>query len=468
MRLSTVFCASLLFLLLPACGGGGDDGGGPGGPGGGPGGPGGGPGGPGGPEGGPPEGGAQMVAPGTEIPVTLDLTVKSRKKGTVSFLGVKKSKVEGTWIQGGQRPDFFWTSPEIDLSGSTARLNAPLPEGLTYFAVVNQTSDPLPGDGDLTSGPSHYDRGGSLSIAIDGKFGETRIQPGGAGGDGGPGGGPGGPGGPGGGPDGGAGAGRAIDQDFPPRPITLDLPADQRPEGPITVLVIGRKPASAGADTDAPDYFWRSEDVTPKAWPHAMDVPLPEGMAARVMVDADGDRMPSVGDPTTPLDDAFASAPKGTPVEFVLDEVFSTSDVPARGFEEPDADEGDGGPQDGPTAAGGEPRTLTLSTEVRLPFIRTGRFMVVGLAPAEPFAWPPRAKTEFLWVSQPTKLNWPVTLEAQVPDGLDLLVVLDLDGSGFPDTGDLSSKPVAKYKRPAKGAEVAIELAEVIPVPEGD
>ena len=403
-----------------------------------------------------------MIPPGAEVAVTLDLQVKSRNRGTVAFLGVKKGKVEGAWIQGGQRPDFFWTSPEIDLVGAPI-LNAPLPEGLTFFAVVNQDGDPLPGTGDLTSGPVAYEGGGRLTIPVDGRFGETREAPAPAGGPDSPrgAGGPGGPGGPG-------ELGRGIDQDFPKRPVTIDVPEARRPKGATVLMVIGREPAPPDADgKDAPDFFWRSDEFTPTVWPHPAELPLPTGMAARVLLDADGDGMPSAGDLATPLDDAFARAPATAPIEFVLDEEFSTADFAPRAFEDALQDEAavEGGAA---SAEGGEPRTLKLSTEVRLPFIRTGRFMVVGLPPAESFEWPPAVRPAFLWVSQPTKLNWPVELEAQVPDGLDLIVVLDLDGSGYPDTGDLSSKPAAKYARGAADAPIAVELEEVIPVPEAD
>lgn len=440
MRLSWLAVLVVVLLLPAGCGG---DGGprGTGGPGG-PGGPAGGPG------GGAPEGGAEafrMVEKGPEITVALDLQLDSRKRGTVSFLGVEPSKIEGGWIRAGQRPDFFWTSPEISLVGAVA-VKAPLPVGLTYFALVNQDSDPVPSEGDLTSRPVAYTDGGELALIVDGRFGERRAPTAGPG--------PGTPGGQGHeglpAPDGESGSMK--------RPVAIDLPPDLRPTGPTVLIVVGRRPGPPGAPAKpAPDYLWRSTEFTAASWPHHTELPLPSGMAIQVLLDADGDKLPSAGDPATGPDEPFGDGPVGSTLGLRLEHRF-----------EPGEAGGDGGQRPAPglppaTAAGGEVRRLELTSKVRLPFIRTGRFMVAGLAPAEPFRWPPAARPEFLWVSEPTMLEWPVTLDAALPDGLDMIVVLDLDGSGLPGPGDLSSRPVARYQRGDAGPPEVVQLQEVIP-----
>jgi hypothetical protein len=449
--------AVLLLLGGLGCGGpGGPGGGGPGGPGG----PDGGPGGPGGPgdargtdaRGAPakrPAPGApevvRLVEPGSEIVVTLDITLDTKSRGTVSFLGAKASNVEGEWLKQDVRPDFFWSSAEVKLDGDVS-LNAPLPEGLTYIALVNQDGDPVPSDGDLTSMPVAYAGGGTLHLTIDGQFGERRAPMVGGGPEGGAGGAQ------------GEGVGQAPSQPrFPKRSVLIDAPQALRPLGSTVILVVGQRPAPAGADpADAPDYLWRSKEFTPSVWPHAAELPLPQGMGVQVLLDADGDKMPSPGDPATDIQAPTSDRPTDTARTFVLDRRYESGGEPA------------------PTpaarlpaisSAGGAPRELEITSEMQLPFLKTGRFMVAGLPPGDVFAWPPAVRPDFLWVSEPTRLQWPVKFEAQLPDGLDLIVVLDLDGDGLPGAGDLSSQPMQSFKRGDGGVKAS--LTAVIPPSSG-
>ncbi len=333
----------LLTLLLAACGGGDPQRGGPDGPDRRPG-PGpdvrgpdvrgpddrGGPGGPGGPDG--PQPGrrpsdalqpapdpgknkSSLQDPGPEMRVRVTLAKKpDLTKGQFVFVGAPADGLEEGWVKSGRRPSFFWVSPVVSLD-PPIELMAPLPKGLTYFAVLNLDGDDLPGPDDFVS---------------------------------------------------------------PAVPYEADLAAGAALEFQITA---------------------RLADVLPD-----------------------------------------------------------------------DTGEDDGEDDEKPTDEGGEIRTLNIGNDVRLPFIRTGRFMVVGLPPSpeDEFGFPPDSTPSFLWSSEATRLKWPVVLEAKLPDAVDLLVVLDLDASGAPDVGDLTTEPLYRFRRPPEGEEVTVTLQTVVPVPSGE
>ena len=51
-----------------------------------------------------------------------------------------------------------------------------------------------------------------------------------------------------------------------------------------------------------------------------------------------------------------------------------------------------------------------------------------------------------------------------MPDGLDVFVVLDLDGNGYPSTGDISSLCLCDIERPPAGAPaLGFTLESVVP-----
>ena len=97
--------------------------------------------------------------------------------------------------------------------------------------------------------------------------------------------------------------------------------------------------------------------------------------------------------------------------------------------------------------------------------------MVVGLPVREEASYetvgrkyPPRVAPTFLWVDRQRPLRWPMRLEALVPDGLDVFVVLDLDNNGYPSTGDVSSLCACDFERPAEGKEpLSFVLESVVP-----
>lgn len=129
-----------------------------------------------------------------------------------------------------------------------------------------------------------------------------------------------------------------------------------------------------------------------------------------------------------------------------------------------------------PTTRGGEQRSILVESAFGLRFFSRARFMVVGLPPGSTLAardvertgvtgriegslgprptgsFPARVAPTFLWVSMPQDLDWPVRLDALLPDGLDTYVVLDLDRNGYPSTGDMASLCACEMKRPDSGS----------------
>ena len=211
-----------------------------------------------------------------------------------------------------------------------------------------------------------------------------------------------------------------------------------------------------------PSFFWVSPLVSFEP-PIELMAPLPKGLFYFAVLNLDGDDLPGPDDLVSPAVHYDPASPDGAGLDFQITARLG------------DVLPGDSGEEDGeadppPGDEGGEVRTLIVGNNVRLPFIRTGRFMVVGLPPSpeDEFGYPPDSTPSFLWVSEGTRLKWPVTLQAKLPDAVDLLVVLDLDASGAPDVGDLTTEPLFRFRRPPAGDYTTVTLQTVVPVPEGE
>ena len=229
--------------------------------------------------------------------------------------------------------------------------------------------------------------------------------------------------------------------------VFVGAPADGLEEG---WLRSGRRPS----------FFWVSPVVSLEP-PIELMAPLPTGLHYFAVLNLDGDDLPGPDDLVSPA--VVYEAASADALEFHV--TARLGDVLPD-----DTGEDDGEDDPLPGDEGGELRTLVVGNNVRLPFIRTGRFMVVGLPPSpeDEFGFPPDSTPSFLWASEATRLKWPVTLEAKLPDAVDLLVVLDLDASGAPDVGDLTTEPLYRFRRPPVGDSVTVTLQTVIPVPEGE
>ena len=299
---------------------------------------------------------------------------------------------------------------------------------------------------------------------------------------GGPAGGPGGPEGPGGpGPDVIGPDGRRPSDALQPAPDPSRDQSSLQAAGPERVVTItlspGERPDTGqfvfvGVPADGieegwlkagrrPSFFWVSPLMSLEGTV-TLVAPLPAGLHYFAVLNLDGDDLPG---PDDRVSGPVFQYPEGEGAELHFTVGARLGDVlPA----DTDEDEGEDEPRAGDE--GGEVRTLIIGNDVRLPFIRTGRFAVVGLPPSpeDEFGFPPDATPSFLWISEATRLKWPVELQAKLPDAVDLLVVLDLDASGEPDVGDLTTEPMFAFRRPPAGEAVTVTLQTVIPVAEGD
>ncbi len=93
------------------------------------------------------------IPTGDALPVAIKLSVEATAtEGVVIFLGVQERDVQGAWMAGGVDPQFVWQSETVPY-GEKVEVDAPLARDLSYFVVLNQDANPLPGPGDLVAGP---------------------------------------------------------------------------------------------------------------------------------------------------------------------------------------------------------------------------------------------------------------------------------------------------------------------------
>ncbi|MBJ96065.1 MAG: hypothetical protein CMP23_16495 [Rickettsiales bacterium] len=246
------------------------------------------------------------------------------------------------------------------------------------------------------------------------------------------------------------------------RQVRLSFSAEPG-DGLVTPVLMGFEPEQMEGDWaregERPKLYWLGE-ATESAFELSFEAPLLAGLVYLVAVDRDGNLDVNRGD--------LVSAPRTLPSSLQLDEVIEF--VVDRPFSP--------GPEPGgmdlaarPTTRGGEPRQLRVETSFGLSWLRSGQLMVVGVPLREQDSYqelgrrfPPRVAPSFLWVAQRRALRWPMELEALVPDGLDVFVVLDLDDNGYPSTGDVSSLCACDLERPPVGSgPLTFVLESVVP-----
>ncbi len=222
--------------------------------------------------------------------------------------------------------------------------------------------------------------------------------------------------------------------------ITLDV-ATPPTEGSLALL--GARPEQRVGDWiehDAEPAFWWPNRRAPIQAPLELSAPLAPGLLYFVVLSVDEDELAGPGD--------FVGGPvlyevEGQPLTISVDRRFADRIATATAQDAADA---------APAPATGLP--VTLTTDVVLDFVASGRIVVAGRPPGSSGA------PTFTWTSEPLTLDWPLRLNIPLPEGLDLVIALDLDGSGAPDGGDLATPVQAAWTAP--GGDIAFRLTEVL------
>ncbi len=376
-------------------------------------------------------------------------------------------------------PPFFWISPEFSDAQWPLRFEAPIPEGLRLLAVRDIDGNGHPSEADRRSAVMPTDKGKELSFVIDRNFidggsadavprverptgevdpvpGQTRqeVPP----------------------------SGLALSpggMEMQPRTVraTSGTPA-RKPEPGQKLMIVGfveggLKDGLPVSGT-RPAYFWNKPHAS-KEWPLELAaVPLPTGLDLIVVLDTDGDGMPSPKDLAAEPLLGFEPPPVDQVVEILLDRSFAPEEVAGGDGGDGgdgDGDDDDGGeggdgemPDPGESAARGSLRPINLDSQPRVPFLRNGVVMIVGYEAGDVDRGNPRegAVPKFFWASENLQLTWPLQMEVPLPSGgLTLFVVLDLDSDRRPSPGDLSSDPFPGFEPgdPGKDLEVVLNKA---------
>lgn len=249
------------------------------------------------------------------------------------------------------------------------------------------------------------------------------------------------------------------------RPVTLTIPSlPAKPTSPIVFI---------GFEPEAVTGNWAQEGGRPNhhtvtapvelSGTVEIEVPLHGGLTYFALLDLDGDAVPSDGEGVSgpvPVSKDTSAAP----APFVIELVWG---APGSGL---GVSRGDGevAPEDAPVAdptpervtADPVKRRLRLDTEQERPVLERVRVLVVGMPASDEGAYvgPLTRETSFVWVSDSVKLAWPLEIEAQLPPGGDVQILLDLDGDLVPSVGDLANSPLVNFEPLPEGSDMDVTL----------
>lgn len=258
---------------------------------------------------------APLAEPAAVRPVTLTIpSLPAKPTSPIVFIGFEPEAVTGNWAQEGVSPNHHTVTAPVELAG-TVEIDVPLLGELTYFALLDLDGDGVPSDGEGVSGPVLV---GKDTSAAPGPFvieltwgapgsglgvppGDAEVAPEGA----------------------------PVADPTPERvtgdPVKRRLRLDTEQERPVLdaarVLVVGM-PASDGDAYVGPlirdaSFVWASDSLKP-TWPLELDVQVPPGGDVQILLDIDGDLLPSVGDlASSPLVN-FEPVPEGSDMDVTL------------------------------------------------------------------------------------------------------------------------------------------------------
>ena len=210
-----------------------------------------------------------------------------------------------------------------------------------------------------------------------------------------------------------------------------------------------------------PGFMWVGEAVkfTPELRLRA-PVPSIPGLDAIVLLDTDGDKLPSPEEPMSRAFEDFTPPPEGTAWQVAIDRTFQPGRVDRTGSATSTSGESDG-----------VGVRLVLDAEPRIKLQRSTRLMVVGYEDEDIEGGKPMSDGDpaFLWWRQEPDIDWPLMLDAQVPTVGRYLVVIDLDENHAPTAGDLTTAlTVPPDPKAAAGSEVRLVLNRTLTFAEGD
>ncbi len=104
------------------------------------------------------EGGSPLDLPRSDgaprtVMATLDLDAKDRpERAALVLLGFRAVDITAKGaLKPGRRPQWYWASPVQAITGPQVTVQAPLPEGLAMFALLDLNGDLAPGQGEYMS-----------------------------------------------------------------------------------------------------------------------------------------------------------------------------------------------------------------------------------------------------------------------------------------------------------------------------
>lgn len=232
------------------------------------------------------------------------------------------------------------------------------------------------------------------------------------------------------------------------RSVTLTVPNPPAADE-VTVAFLGfdekQMAGSWARKGEAPVHHARVNAAKPDTT-MTVEAELHTGLTYMVLLDLDGYGVPDDGEITSLPVRVESDAPEVGP--FVVDKPFGKA-VAGSPSNEPAAVEK---PSENVPAV---TRTLVVDTKIKPPFLKRGRILVVANEGDGPLIG---STPTFVWMSPKVELDWPVTLEAQVPEEGTVHVLLDLDGGAEASTGDLAASPIVSFTPPAEGEKLEVTL----------
>ncbi len=232
-------------------------------------------------------------------------------------------------------------------------------------------------------------------------------------------------------------------------PVTVRIDVEGAPDAGAIGILGAREAELVGdwIEHGAIPAFWWSAPAGPLSESQEVSVPLAAGLRYFAVVIVSGEEMAGPGDF---VGGPVAYAEEGQPITLTVERRFGDRLAPARGSTARPAAES-------PLESGAKPaqdgRPSRISTAVTMDFVPTGRLVIAG--------WRPGARTagaapRYAWVSDTVPLRWPLEMALPLPDGLDVLVALDLNGSGAVDKGDLATPLLVAWAPPPGVVELTL------------